>query len=184
MNILAIDPGTTDGAYVIWDLDGKKIVDKNILENGKLLHFVRNQELAQEVYCEMVAHYGTGMPAGKETFETCVWIGRAQQITLDRGMPFQMVFRQPIKLHLCGSARAKDPNVRQALLDRLGPVGTKKQPGPLYGIATHLWAALAVAIYVAERRNLVAAGMETYGTPQVAPQVTPQVTPEVLSTRS
>jgi hypothetical protein len=46
--------------------------------------------------------------------------------------------------------RAKDPNVRQALLDKIGPVGTKKNPGPLYGVSGHGWSALAVAVYASE----------------------------------
>jgi hypothetical protein len=37
--------------------------------------------------------------------------------------------------------------VRQALIDRLGLQGTKKAPGPTYGIKSHEWAALAVAVY-------------------------------------
>jgi hypothetical protein len=37
--------------------------------------------------------------------------------------------------------------VRQALIDRLGPQGTKKNPGPTYGMRSHLWAALAVGVY-------------------------------------
>ena len=54
-------------------------------------------------------------------------------------------------MHLCGHPRAKDPNIRQALLDRFGPgrekaLGTKKAPGALYGIKGDEWAALAVAI--------------------------------------
>jgi hypothetical protein len=53
-------------------------------------------------------------------------------------------------MHLCNSMRAKDANVRQALIDRFGPVGTKKQPGKLYGVATHYWAALGVAVYSAD----------------------------------
>jgi hypothetical protein len=54
-----------------------------------------------------------------------------------------------VKLHLCGSSRAKDPNVRTALLDRFGGAGakgTKAAPGPLYGIAADLWSALAIAV--------------------------------------
>jgi len=56
-------------------------------------------------------------------------------------------FRKDIKLHLCGTNKAKDANVRQALIDCLGPPGTKKSPGPTYGIKSHLWAALALAVY-------------------------------------
>jgi hypothetical protein len=42
--------------------------------------------------------------------------------------------------------RAKDQNIRQALIDRLGPPGTKKNPGPTYGVTSHMWSALAVAV--------------------------------------
>ncbi len=59
--------------------------------------------------------------------------------------------RREVKLHLCGTARAKDNNIRAALLDRFGgsrsvAVGTAKHPGPLYGIRSHEWAALALAV--------------------------------------
>ena len=57
---------------------------------------------------------------------------------------------QKAKMHLCNSPRAKDANVSQALKDKLGEVGTAKAPGPLYGIAKHAWAALAVGVYAAE----------------------------------
>jgi len=72
-----------------------------------------------------------------------VEIGRFAEVS--RGSA-SLVFRRDVKMHLCGSARAKDANIRQALLDRLGPVGTKKAPGPLYGVKSHIWAALAVAV--------------------------------------
>src|SRR5690606_4735562 len=66
--------------------------------------------------------------------------------------PSTKVYRKDVKLHLCGSPRAKDANIRQSLLDRFGPgkekaVGTKQNPGPLYGVKSHMWAALAVAVY-------------------------------------
>ena len=55
---------------------------------------------------------------------------------------------------LCKNNRAKDKNIRQALIDRFGPgkaaIGTKKAPGPLYGLKSHLWSALAVAVVAAD----------------------------------
>jgi hypothetical protein len=57
--------------------------------------------------------------------------------------------RKDVKMHLCGTPRAKDGNIRQRLLDLLGPQGTKKQPGPTYGVKSHAWAALAVAVTAA-----------------------------------
>ena len=92
---------------------------------------------------EMIASYG--MAVGREVFETCVWIGRFKQAYPDPDA-VKLVYRKDVKLHLCGSARAKDANIRQALIDKLGPVGTKKAPGPLYGVTSHAWAAVAVAV--------------------------------------
>lgn len=94
------------------------------------------------VSIEMIACYG--MPVGRETFETCVWIGRF----IERAkQPHRLVYRKDVKLHLCNSPRAKDGNVRQAIIDRFGKPGMKKSPGVLYGVSSHVWAALAVAIY-------------------------------------
>ncbi len=102
------------------------------------------------VAIEMVACYG--MSVGKEVFETCLWVGRflecVDEYTYEKRV--RLVYRLDVKMHLCKSARAKDGNVMQALLDKHGPKGTKKAPGPLFGISKHLWAALAVADYAAD----------------------------------
>ena len=58
-----------------------------------------------------------------------------------------MVYRRDVKMWLCGTPRAKDPNIAQALRDKYGDPGTKKNPGKIYGVKSHLWAALAVADY-------------------------------------
>lgn len=50
-------------------------------------------------------------------------------------------------LDLCNSARAKDSNTRQALIDRFDAPGTKKSPGRLYGVKADEWAALPLAVY-------------------------------------
>ena len=60
------------------------------------------------------------------------------------------LFRKDIKIHLCGTMKAKDANIRQALIDKHGKVGTAKNKGPLYGISSHLWSALAVADYATD----------------------------------
>jgi hypothetical protein len=83
-------------------------------------------------------------------FETCVWIGRFTEVA--RVEP-TLCYRKDIKLFLCGTMRAKDANIRQALLDLIGPQGTKAQPGPTYGIKSHSWAALAVAVYAAQNNK-------------------------------
>lgn len=143
MRVLAIDPGTHSTAYVGWD-NGKLIVT-GFVSNKLFLSWLRwrEREKFDCIAIEMVACYG--MAVGKEVFETCTLIGRVEEILRDH--PPVRVFRKDVKMHLCQSMRAKDANIRQALIDRLGPQGTKKAPGPTYGIKSHLWAALAVAVY-------------------------------------
>jgi hypothetical protein len=61
-----------------------------------------------------------------------------------------------VKSYLCGSQQAKDANIRQALINLYPPTGGGKVPqigvqgneGPLYGIKSHMWAALGVAATV------------------------------------
>jgi hypothetical protein len=96
----------------------------------------------------MIASYG--MAVGASTFETCVWIGRFIEVAR---VDVELIFRKDIKLFLCGTMRAKDANIRQALIDKIGPQGTKKTPGPTYGIKSHSWAALAVAVYAANNNK-------------------------------
>jgi hypothetical protein len=142
--VLALDPGTTETAWLVWD--GRQIHGSGILPNEDLreqLHRllpvsgVAPEHLAVEMIASM------GMPVGREVFETVLWIGRL--IEAWNG-PYTLVYRQEVKLHLCGSVRAKDPHVRQALLDLVGAQGTKKAPGPTHGLRSHTWSALGVAI--------------------------------------
>ena len=45
-------------------------------------------------------------------------------------------------------------NIRQALIDRFGPQGSKKNPGPTFGFGGDTWAALAVgATYIDTKVN-------------------------------
>jgi hypothetical protein len=161
MRILAIDPGTEQSAAVV--LDDGSLADFMIGPNAEILSWIRYTDASDVLALEMVASYG--MPVGREVFETVLWTGRFFEAwDRHRGTDPVLVYRKDVKLHLCGSAKAKDPNVRQAVLDRFGrtgggatpQVGTKKAPGPLYGISTHAWAALAVALYVADRQRVAA----------------------------
>jgi hypothetical protein len=146
--ILAIDPGTTESGWVIYD--GACVIDSGMTENADMLYAIPDVP-ADRLAIEMIASYG--MPVGREVFETCVWVGRFQQ-AWHKPEAVELVYRKDVKMHLCGTTKAKDPNVRQALLDmfpRTGggktpQIGTKANPGPLYGVTSHAWAALAVAI--------------------------------------
>jgi hypothetical protein len=148
MILLAIDPGTTESGWVLFD--GANVIDSGVSGNHaiciKLERLTYNDSWAvrpDKLAIEMIASYG--MPVGAEVFETCVWIGRF--IEAWRGLEdHRLIYRRDVKLELCGSPRAKDANIRQALIDRIGPQGTKKAPGPTYGVKSHAWAALGVAV--------------------------------------
>jgi hypothetical protein len=148
--ILALDPGTTQTAWVLWSGSViERVAGHGITANEELLDTIVVTAVysgASVLAVEMIASYG--MPVGREVFETCVWIGRFIQAWSPR--PHRLVYRRDVKLELCGSARAKDPNVRQALLDRVGAQGTKKAPGPTYGLKADEWAALGVAVTAAK----------------------------------
>jgi hypothetical protein len=142
MNVLAIDPGPSESAWVLLQ-DGKLIrfgKEPN-MEVGRLF---RSGLFLSHAICERIRSYG--MPAGAELFETCEWSGRFQQLALDQGIEWHWMARKDVKMHLCGTTRAKDANIRQALIDRLGAPGTKKEPGATYGLKADCWAALAVAV--------------------------------------
>ena len=142
--LLAVDPGTTESGWCLFD--GRRVLDSGTLPNGAMLEHIRAAGV-DRLAIEMIDCLG--MPVGREVFETCLWIGRMVQSWRDPDA-VRLVYRREVKLHLCGTARAKDANIRQALIDRLGPVGVKKAPGPLYGVKSHAWAALAVALTATE----------------------------------
>jgi len=143
--IVGIDPGTDKSAIVA--IQGMKIILKNIMPNEEMLNTVASlKEMIRPeviVWCEMIECQG--MPVGRETFTTVLWIGKYMLQAELVGVPFHLLTRREEKLHLCGSMRAKDANIRQALIDIYGEQGTKKNPGGTYGVSSHCWAALAVA---------------------------------------
>jgi hypothetical protein len=142
--ILAIDPGTTESGYVVFE-DGRAR-DAGVIPNRQMIGYIKCWDYPV-IAIEMIASYG--MAVGAEVFETVRWIGRFQQACHDPEA-VRLIYRKDVKMHLCGTTRAKDPNIRQALIDKLGAPGTKKAPGPTYGVKSHAWAALAVAVTALE----------------------------------
>jgi hypothetical protein len=124
------------------------VLASGVTENAEILQMLPSWHASGgRLAIEMIASYG--MAVGREVFETCVWIGRFQQ-AWPEPKAVRLVYRREVKLHLCGVTQAKDANIRMALLDKVGPQGVKARPGPTYGIKSHAWAALAVAVTAAE----------------------------------
>lgn len=154
MLALCVDPGTTKSGMLFYDgtyNDLSVMHPRSDISNFELLRFDLKHEFKPDVILiEMVASYG--MAVGASTFETCVWIGRfIQKFGEER---VKLIYRKDVKKCLCGSMQAKDSNIRQAIIERFPAagggktpqIGTKKQPGPLFGISSHCWSALALGI--------------------------------------
>ena len=157
MKILSIDPGTTDSAYVVWDTD-KGIVGFDHVPNRELLDMIRQQrptmiKSAKTCVIEMVA--SQGMPVGASTFETVRWIGRFEEAWNDRtATDAALLTRIAVKMTLCSHPRAKDGNVAQALRDRFGEKGIKKDKGFFYGVSGHIWQAFAAGVAWADIQRM------------------------------
>ena len=160
--IVAVDPGSKESAIVIYDCVNKKPVFALKCDNHTMSDVLcsKSAEYPEaELAVEMVASYG--MPVGRSIFDTCVWIGCF--LSAWARVPWRLVVRKDVKMHMCNSNRATDANIRQALIDRFGgtpalAVGTKKAPGPLYQFSNDERAALALAITAAETSSIYKMG--------------------------
>lgn len=156
--IFAIDPGTEESGFVFYN--HPFIPRKGKIKNKLILDII-SESAFDILVCEMIASYG--MPVGQTTFETCVWIGRFLQLAELKGKHTALVFKkkynpeigaESVNQCICKNNKAKDKNIRQAIIDmypatgggKIPPVGIKSNPGPLFGISGDMWSALAVAI--------------------------------------
>ena len=158
--LYGIDPGPESSAIVGLDLDAKPFMVQ-IWDNVRILEYLRFN--ARRLPCddllaiESMASYG--MPVGEPVFASCYWIGRFAEAW---GGRVRLIKAPSVRDHLCGTPRGKKAHVRQALLDRYErsgggakpEIGTKGQPGPLYGLKSHAWSALAVAVAAKENLEL------------------------------
>lgn len=151
MTILALDPGNTQTGYAVLEMPEFRLIKFGKTDNTSLLTLVANSDVLYDVDAvaiEMVASYG--MAVGREVFETCVWIGRFHQAADHPNTHY--VYRKDEKQILCGSLKAKDANIRQALIDRYAKhdlkngKGTKANPDVFYGVSKDVWAAIAVGV--------------------------------------
>tara|TARA_R100000808_G_scaffold13171_1_gene32221 strand:+ start:1033 stop:1506 length:474 start_codon:yes stop_codon:yes gene_type:complete len=152
---LSIDPGPVRSGWVLYDSEKESVLVGAIEANHQVLWRVASST-AHVLVCERFE--ARGMPLGDSSITTIYWTGRFHQAW---DGPAYFIRRRDVKLHLCGTARAKDSNINAALWDRFSKgqgmrvaKGTKKKPGPLYGITSHMLAALAVVITWQDTRAL------------------------------
>ena len=150
MKLLAIDPGNILTAYCLMDENYRPLC-KDKVENVGALGFITEHAVEiDHIAVEMIASYG--MAVGAEVFETCVMIGRIEQLADELGIEHSRVFRMEEKQFICHDSRAKDANIRRALIDRFAKhdlargTGTKNNPDWFYGFKSDIWAAFAVGV--------------------------------------
>jgi len=147
MKVLAIDPGTWDSGYVVWD--GVKLWDRGKVKNELLLQMVMVPVFkdTETLVIEQIKSYGNAM--GQSTIDTVFWCGRFAQAF--RGK-VHLLPRVEVKKHVCHTGAAKDTNIKQALVDRFAygvrnhGKGTKAEKGFFYGFVGDVYAAMAVAV--------------------------------------
>jgi hypothetical protein len=141
--VFAIDPGNFETAYFGLRGDGtfggfSKVPNHVFLEQLRNVVANANIQMLKRVYaCEMVGSYG--MAVGASVFETCVMIGRIQEIV---GPHLRLIPRSSVKSTIKGR---NDSEIRTRLIEQFGLPGTKKKPGKTYGVVADMWAALALA---------------------------------------
>lgn len=128
MRILAIDPGNIESAYCLINTDTYEPIMFDKIKNEELVELIENNKYCSfntfgEIIIEKIASYG--MAVGQTIFDTCIWTGKFAQAS---GLKEEYILRKDEKMNLCHSMKAKDSNIRQALIDRFGLVGTKKNP--------------------------------------------------------
>lgn len=144
MTLYAIDPGTEQSALVTVKETGA--VWGQMHPNVGLLQWLREAAPWNDGRTHLVIEEieSFGMPVGREVFETVFWAGRFAEAWSPR--PWSLLPRRTVKLTLCGTSRAKDPHIRQRLIDLYGGPACAKKGGALAGIKSHLWSALALAV--------------------------------------
>jgi hypothetical protein len=113
-------------------------------------HLRRNIDL---VACERVQSYGI---AGASLLRTAEVYGGIQRTAEVAGLPFAGIYRRDVCSALHVKGKGRDQQVRQRMIELHGgskaeAIGTKRAPGPLYGVTSHAWQALGLAVVARER---------------------------------
>lgn len=164
MIILAIDPGTRTSGVVLYDSDERRVLfSEKEMENLAVLDNLGRRTIwtgAEHLRYEQVGVervQATGM-GGNDVMITCEWSARfLERAFVGCQRPPVWHHRREVLRHLdiSGGKGNKDSKVRMRLIELHGGTkqaaqGTKKAPGPLFGVASHSWQALGLALLVAD----------------------------------
>jgi hypothetical protein len=149
MIILALDVGTEQSGYCLMSGENYRPLEFGKMDNLELLNAVELWLYDALVYEEFQSY---GMPIGKSTITSITWNGRYIQCAWSRGLPYYPIYRVEEKLNLCGTTKAKDANLRQAMIDRFATFdfkngkGTKSNQDWFYGFSKDAWTAAIIGV--------------------------------------
>ena len=151
MIVVGIDPGPEACGFCIYDNRGPRVIEAHkalpIVEPLTALDIYAGQ--AALVALARVQSYGI---AGSSLLRTSETGGRLWQCSEALRLPTVLLYRREVLRGLDVTGKGnRDALVRERLIEMHGgerrkAQGTKKEPGPLYGVASHAWQALAVAV--------------------------------------
>lgn len=161
MIIVGLDPGYRQSAWLAYSGDASGEVGQRTV-GPVLTHGIEPNADVRErlafggwganviLVVEQMQLFSSNYGVGQEIFDSVFWSGRFVEAWEARGYRWDRILRSKVRGHL-GASKGGDAAVRAALIDRFGPykehaIGTKKAPGPLYGIKADEWSALAIAV--------------------------------------
>lgn len=164
---LGIDPGPKVSGWCVYHPITKSVICSGVDETEEVLEWLRTKSIrpagtfidGATLILEKVVSYGQRI--GVETIQTIQYIGRMEEIW--HGCRPILLSRPEVLGELTGSRNTKEAGAREALIDLHGgkdkAIGTKAAPGPLYGVKSHAWSALALCVVQSMRRDHVRAGL-------------------------
>lgn len=149
--LVGIDPGPATSGLVVYLLGPSgpgRVV--RAYASADIVQVRSEISLASEVDGEVVVECTQAGPPSTAVVKTTEIVGRILERCEVAGIPCHPYYRREV-LQALGCARKgnKDSLVRLAMIelhggDRRTAIGTKRQPGPLYGVTSHAWQALGL----------------------------------------
>jgi len=153
--IIGIDPGTNSSGVVRYDTADKRVtLAHKALGADGVLQLIHNQAQAGHGHIAIERVQAQGQ-AGGDLFRTIELTGRLWQQAECSEIPYTLMYRRQVLrfLDVLGQHGNRDVLVRARLIEMFGGTrrsacGLKASPGPCYGVSSHAWSALAVALAV------------------------------------
>lgn len=160
MVIAGIDPGSRYTGFVIYDDEKNRVLLAEVHDSEKQFRspaYYTHQAIkykVDQVFLEMPKGRGA-KTVGEPIIQTAFMTGSFFAYFTISGFDVHLILRFQVVKFLGDWCKSRgetlprsrgDSWVSSVLLDYVGPKGSKKQPGPCYGVKSHAWAALAVAV--------------------------------------